>query len=309
MKFQWSSLIPTPQEWQDFLKHEPKYLLYDIVGSFIYAFGVYTFANEADFAPGGVTGLAMILNYILDGLLPIGTLSILVNIPILFFAVRHLSGMYLIRTFQTLIMNAVFLDFVVPIIPCYQINVPSDNLLAALAAGAISGIGLAIMYSAGTCTGGSDLIIMSLRKIKPHMSLGQLTALIDGSIIVLGMIAYKNVNALIYGIIFTVVFTVVMDKILVGIDSGKVALVISDQPTLLWQEISSKLGRGGTFLYAEGAYSAQKKKVLMVACSNKQVPDLRKIIGHVDPKALTIILDYTEALGEGFNPSYLDKQF
>ncbi|MDO5015578.1 MAG: YitT family protein [Eubacteriales bacterium] len=298
--------LPSKADFKRFLKNEPRYLLMDILGSFIYAAGVYGFAFNADFAPGGVTGLAMILNKIFDGILPIGTLIILINIPFVILALHYLGGMFLIRTVQTLLFNALFLDVVLPQFPTYPIDNPVANLLAAIFAGAISGLGLSIIYAAGTSTGGSDLLILSLKKIKPHLSLGEITILIDGSIILIGVFVYRSINALLYGIIFTFCTTVVIDAFSRGKISGKVCLIISDHSKEIWQAISTSIGRGATFLKAEGAYTGVEKKVLMCACSKKEVPNVRRVVNQCDDKALTIIMDYSDARGYGFSPPYED---
>lgn len=304
-KSKYANIIPTKEQWQRFIENEPRYLLMDIIGSFFYAAGVMIFVFNADFAPGGVTGVSLIFNHFFPGL-TIGVLSILINIPIIFLALRFLGGLYLIRTFQTILINAFFLDIVLPFFPKYPITGPVDNLFAAVFGGVIFGLGLGIIYQTGTCTGGSDLVIMSIRKVKPHFSVGEITILIDGIIILAGVFVYKSLNALMYGILFTASYTVVIDRFMSGATAGKMALIISDHSKEIWEDIRENLERGGTFLKAEGAYSGADKKILLVACNKKQVPAIRKIVGSFDPKALTIILDYSEARGEGFIPHYED---
>ena len=127
-------------------------LLYDILGSFFFALGVYNFAVQANFAPGGVTGIAIIVNHFTN--LPIGTLALLFNIPLILMAWRILGHRFLIRSFRTLVVNTIFLDLISPRLPVYQ----GDPFLAALFAGALAGIGLAIIYQNKSSTGGSDLL-------------------------------------------------------------------------------------------------------------------------------------------------------
>lgn len=299
-------IIPSKAELKHFLKNEPKYLFFDILGSLIYGIGIYSFAFNADFAPGGVTGLSMILNKALNGAIPIGILIVLINIPFIILALRFLGGLFLIRTVQTLLINALFLDVIMPMFPSYPIENEFYNLLAAIFAGAISGIGLAVIYGANSSTGGSDLLIMSLRKIRPHLSIGEITILIDGLIILIGVFVYKSINALLYGIIFTVCMTVFIDKFTSGRNAGKVALIISDKSQILWLAIEEETDRGATFLKAEGAYTGEDRKVLMVACSKKELPKIRKVIRRLDSNALMIVMDYSDARGYGFNPSYID---
>lgn len=298
----YAKLTMSREEFWNFLKSEPRYLLMDAIGSLIYAVGVYYFASNADFAPGGVTGMALILNYLFKQ--PIGFMSLILNIPIVLISFRFLGSRYMLRTFQTLVMNAIFLDFVAPLFGTYQ---GTTTMLSALYAGALSGLGLAIIYQAGTCTGGSDLVIMSVRKVKPHFSIGQITLMTDGAIILCGVFVYKNIDAMLYGIIYTAVSTLIIDKFMNGFSMGKMSLIISDHPQEIYDEINRLLERGATFLKAEGAYTKKPRNVLMVACSKKELVKVREIVRKVDPRSLMIVTDYSEVRGEGFVPIDLDS--
>ncbi len=271
-------------------------LLYDLAGSFFFAAGIYNFAAQADFAPGGVTGIAIIIHHYTR--LPIGTLALLLNIPLILLAYRTLGHRFLFRSFQTLVVNTIFLDLISPRLPVYQ----GDPLLAALFAGALTGIGLAIVYQNKSSTGGSDLIIMSLRKKKPHMSLGQVTLFVDGVIILSGGLVFQKIDSVLYGFIYSTVLILVIDKIMFGFVSGKMAMIISGHEEEIAARIGRELDRGSTILQAKGAYSREHRPVIMCACSRSQVPAVRKIVRDVDPDALMIVTSYDEVYGEGFLP-------
>lgn len=279
-----------------FVKEEAVSLYWDVLGSIMYALGVYTFAAHANFAPGGVTGASIIINYITGW--PIGTMAVLLNIPIMIVSLKYLGGRYLLRTLQTLVVNALFIDLVMPALPHYT----GSPLMAALFAGGLSGLGLSTIYNAGSCTGGSDLVIMSLRKLKPHLSIGQITMLIDGSLILVGAFVYHNIDAVLYGILYTVVSTFVIDRRMEGFASGKIALIISEKYQEIALRIQQELHRGVTFLKGEGAYLHQDKNVLLCACLRSQLPGVRKIVKESDPDALMIVLEYNEVRGQGFQP-------
>lgn len=272
------------------------HVLWDVLGGLVYAVGVYTFASHAGFAPGGITGVGVILNYLFKA--PIGTTALVLNLPIILISLRFLGKRYLLRTLQTLIISALFLDVVMPLFPHYT----GSPLLAALFGGGISGLGLALIYHAGSCTGGSDLIIMSLRKLRPHLSVGQITLMIDGTLILLGAFIYQNIDAVLYGVLFTLVSTFVIDKLMDGFAGGKMALIISQRHGEIAQRIQQELNRGVTLLKGQGMYTGAPRDVLMCACARAQLPRIRRIVSDCDPDTLLIVMDYNEVRGNGFLP-------
>ncbi len=281
---------------KDRVASHARHLLWDALGGIAYAIGVYTFASHASFAPGGITGVGVILNYLLG--VPIGVTTLALNIPIILLSIRYLGKGYLLRTLQTLVIGAVLMDVIAPLFPHYTGN----PLLAALFGGGISGLGLALIYNAGSCTGGSDLVIMTMRKLRPHLSVGQITLLIDGSLILLGAFVYSNVDAVLYGILFTLVSTFVIDRLMDGFAGGRIALTISPHNRLIAQRIQQELERGVTMLKGEGMYTGAQRDVLMCACARVQLPRVRRIVSECDPAALLIVLDYSEVRGKGFLP-------
>ena len=271
-------------------------LFYDVVGSLMFAVGIYNFAAPADFAPGGVTGIAIILNYYT--VLPIGLLSFIINIPLILIALRFLGKRYLFRTFVTVIINTLFLDIISPLFPVYHGN----PLLASLFAGLLSGIGLVLIYQNKSCTGGSDLVVMTMRKVKPHMSVGQITMLVDGIIVIAGGFVFHEIDAVLYGIVYSITQVLIIDKLMFGFVSGKIALIITEKNEEVMQAIGTELGRGSTLLMGKGGYSKEPRPVILCACSRSQIPVMRRIVRRIDLDALMMVLSYDEVYGEGFLP-------
>lgn len=269
----------------------------DSIGSLLYAIGIYYFAINANFAPGGISGAAIIINYFFN-IIPIGTISVLLNIPIILGTKRFLGISYLVRTARTLLINAFFMDVIVPQFGKYQ-GMP---LLAAMYAGAFAGAGLAIIYNNNTCTGGTDLIIMAARKVKPHLSIGQITIIIDGLIIFTGWIVFKNIDAVLFGFLFTVAETLVIDKLMYGFNAGKLTMIISDYTKEIAEAISNEIDRTSTRLPAKGGYSGDRKEVLLCATKRTEQARLNKLVKNIDRNAFVIILDYSEVRGYGFKP-------
>ncbi len=271
-----------------------KDILYDIVGSLLFGAGLYTFAYTANFAPGGVSGLSIILNHFTA--IPIGTASLILNVPIILLSYKFLGRTFLFKSIKSMVIMALFLDFVFPHLPVYQGN----DFLAALFAGALAGAGLGLIFLRGSSTGGSDFLVFMLKKLWPHLSIGQLTIVMDGVIILAGAVVFRRIDAALYGVVMTVVMTYVIDKIMSGAVVGKLAFVITDIPREVAAEISTCSDRGSTLFEGTGAYTGATRHMLLCACSKSEIVLIRRAVYRIDPKAFVMITDYTETFGEGF---------
>lgn len=269
--------------------------LYDVVGSILYAIGIYIFAAHADFAPGGISGVAIIVNHFLP-FLPIGVLTLIINVPVVFICYKLLGKCFLFKSLKSMVISALFLDIVVPLFPYY-----SDNpLLAAIFGGILSGAGLALIYMRGSSTGGTDFVIMSIRKKLPHMSVGTISLAVDGLVIVAGGFVFGNINAVLYGVLMTIMSTTVIDKLMYGSGAQKMMLVISDESSEIAHRISTEVERGVTLVKAIGAYTGNERMVAMCVCSKVEVTRVRAIVRDVDKNAMLMLCTVDEAFGLGF---------
>ena len=272
-------------------------LLHDVVGSILYAAGIYTFAATANFAPGGITGIALIINHYVP-FLRIGLLSLIINIPVAIICYRLLGRVFFFKSVKSMLISALFLDLVFPLFPQY--DGANNPLLAALFAGALSGAGLALIYMPGSSTGGTDFIIMSIRKKKPHLSIGTISMAVDGTVILLGGVVFGNINAVLYGVLMTVVSTTVIDKVMYGTGTRRMLLVISDKAEEIAKAIMEETERGATLADVRGAYTGQTHQMMMCVCSKVEVFTSRRIINRIDPGAIVMLTTVDEAYGEGF---------
>ena len=273
---------------------------YDIIGSILYAAGIYTFALSANFAPGGISGLSIIINHFTK--IPIGTCSLLLNIPIIIISYKVLGKWFLVKSLKTMVISAFFMDMVFPFFPIYSGN----PLLAAVFAGVLSGAGLALIYMRNSSTGGTDFLILSVRKKAPHLSIGQITIAIDGCVILLGGVVFGTIDAVLLGIIMTIATSTIIDKIMSGFEAGKMAMVITNHGKEIADVIGKEVGRGVTIMNVTGAFSGESRQMLMCACSKSQVYNLRRIVSTIDPTAMTMISSFDEAFGLGFKENIID---
>lgn len=269
-------------------------IAYDIAGSILYSIGIYTFAKMANFAPGGLSGLALISNHLWG--LPIGFTALILNIPLVIFSYKIVGKQFLLNTVRTMILCTVFLDVIFPYTPAYT----GSPFLAALYSGIFLGAGLTLFYMRGTSSGGTDFLIMSVKALRPHLSIGFVTMFIDLMIIGLGGIVFGNVDAVLYGLTSTLATSFVIDKLMYGMGSGTLAIIITEHGAAVAEKIAAFTGRGSTSIAAMGSYTKEKKDVLLCACSSKQAYVVKRVVHEVDEKAFVMLTETSEVFGEGF---------
>lgn len=268
--------------------------LYNLVAGILYAVSICYFAKNADFAPGGLSGLALIGNYLWG--LPIGTTTLVLNIPLILLSLKFLGKTFLGKTLVTMLWCTFFQDVVFTRIPGYT----GDPLLAAIFAGITLGGSLALMYMRGTSSGGTDFLTMSIKTLRPHLSVGALTGLIDLVIILLGWPVFGSVDAVLYGLITTVGTSLVIDKIMYGSSSSKMLTIITTKGQEIADCIAREADRGSTMLRALGTYTGTERQMLLCVCARPQVYTIRTAAYRIDPSCMVMISDTSEVYGEGF---------
>ena len=271
-------------------------IVYDILGSILYGIGMVTFASASNFAPGGVSGISILLNFITKGVLPIGLATVLINIPIILLTYKTLGRRFFVRSLKTILISWPITDYLVPLLPKYA----GDPMLAAIFGGILAGAGLVFIYMRDSSTGGSDFVIMAIRKKHPHLTIGNISMAVDGIIIVLGAFVYKNINATLYGFIMTIIYSIIIDKLMYGFNSSKLVVVISEKGNDIAKAVGDEIERGVTIANGVGAYTGNAKKILMCACSKAEVFKIKRIAYKADSKAFVIVSSVDTAYGEGF---------
>lgn len=271
-------------------------IVYDLVGCLIYSIGVQSLSAPFDLPPGGATGIAMIINHLTD--LPISILSLMINIPLLVFAVRKLGKRFAFSSIKTVMILTLTLELANQLVPAYD----GDVILAAIFGGVLQGVGLAIVFIRGSTTGGTDILSKLIQLKFPHISIGRLIFAIDAMVLVVTAIVYKSLANAMYAMITVFVCTQVIDSIIYGLDKGRMLMVISEKQDEIIAEISEELGRGSTLLQGTGTYTKEDRPVLLCAVSITEFYKVKRIIYDCDPLAFVVSLETDEVLGEGFKP-------
>ena len=267
--------------------------LFILAGGIIWAISINVFTLPNSIVPGGFTGIATMLHDFFK--LPVGTVILVMNIPLFFMSWKVFGKEFLIKTGIALIVTSTIIDLRV-FLPHYT----EDKLLASLFGGVLSGIGLGMIYMRGIATGGVDIIARLLERPFPFISYGKLLIICD--VIVAGSagLVYGNLSAVLYAIIVIFLTGTISDRLLNGIDRAKLVYIITDEKKTISDKIIQTINRGVTVLNATGAYTGQEHNILMVVIRPYEVHRLRAIVRAADKKAFIIIGDVSEVVGEGF---------
>lgn len=265
------------------------------LASAIYAVGFNWFYVPNDIAFGGITGVGQIINAILPWA-PIGTVVIILNIPLFILGWRLLGGHLLLSSLYAMAVSSVFIDIVNGIWTFEAM----DPMLACVFGGVFMGASLGMVFQQGATTGGTDLIARLLKLKITWLPMGKLLIATDMVVIVASAIAFGSVYSALYGVVALYIAGIVMDRMLYGLDSAKVAYIISDRFKEIADVLVNDLDRGVTILQGQGGYSGAEKKVLMCAFKQRQIVSIKKMVKELDPSAFIIVCDAHEVLGDGF---------
>lgn len=280
------------------MKHTVSYYVKSYVvitlGSILYALAYNIFYAPNLVAMGGLTGLGQVLNALIP-VLPVGTTVFVMNVPLFFLGWKFIGGHLLVSSLYAMTFSSFAIDVMDMI---YQFP-PMDTMLAAIFGGALLGAGIGLVFSKGATTGGTDLIARLLKLKFAWLPMGTLVLIPDFIVIVLAAVAFGKVESALYGLVSLFITSKVMDMVLYGLDSSKVAYIISDSCKAITDAVIA-MDRGATILHGEGAYSGDEKKVLMVAFKQKEIVPLKEKVNEIDPHAFLIVCDAHDVLGEGF---------
>ena len=266
-------------------------------GAFIYAVGVNCFVSPNEISSGGATGLAILANHLWN--VPIGTAMFAINIPLFIISFIVFGKSFIVKTLFSTFMTSLFIDVGTLFMPAYE----GDKILAALFGGAIMGIGLGVVFTRGSTSGGTDIMGRLLKKALPHLSMGRLVMICDLFVVLLAGVVYKNIESILYATIVFLVSSKSIDLVLYGSDSGKMMMIISDNADAIAKAITTETPRGVSIVPVQGAYTGKAKHMLLSVVRPHEVAKMRKIVKRFDEKPFIIISDASEILGLGFKPT------
>ena len=273
-----------------------------IIGCVLYSLGVNIFAIPNNIAQSGITGLAIIINYLLPKL-QVGLLAFLLNIPLLVLAWIFIGKRFTMKTLWVTAMLSLVIDGVKLMMNKGLIGAyTGDKLLAAMFCGAMCGAGLALVIVRGATTGGTDVVGRLLKSAFPYLSIAKMIMLSDGIIVLTAAIVFRSVDSAMYAAILIFVSSRIMDFILYGTGSGKMLYIFTKDGESVAKEIVSKGRRGATVIETKGGYTGERGNLIICAARSSEIPRIRKLVKNVDPESFIVLSEANEILGKGFTP-------
>lgn len=274
-----------------------KNLIQITIGCLILAFSVSVFVLPFNILSGGVAGLAVALNFLID---VDPTIIINVSMLILFvIGTIFLGRKFALSTFITTILY----PLMIILINSFEIVVDIDPFLASLYAGLMGGAGVGLVFKAGASTGGMDIPPLIINKYT-GIKLSTLILVIDAITVFLGIISY-GLAAVLIGFIAVWGTSFAIDKVLTfGAERAKAIYVISDKIDEINDMVQNTILRGTTILQAKGGYTREDKEVLLVVLTGNQYPNFMRLVNEIDKQAFMIIQDANEVHGNGFSFDY-----
>lgn len=266
------------------------------IGGIIYAIAINTFSAPNKIVVSGITGIGSIMNYLFN--VPIGLFVVAVNIFLFLLSFKFVSRKTLFKSAIAIIVTSALIDItaVIPWFPKYT----EDPLLACIFGGALTGIGLGIIFMRGITTGGVDLIALLLEKLFPFISYGRLIVFIDLVIVCAAGFVSQSLTSVFHAAIIVCIYGFIVDKLLNGLDSAKVVYIISGKGDSICEAVTKKLHRGVTRVNAFGGYTNEPKPMLITVVRPMELFKLKKIVKETDEHAFVIVGDVSEVVGRGF---------
>lgn len=266
----------------------------------VYGAGISLFLDPNNLAPGGVTGIAVILNR-LSGI-ETGTLYFLINVPIVLLGIWRFGVRFILKTAFAIVMASAFTN----LMSGYG-ALTDDPLLAALAGGVLMAVGVGMIFKTGATTGGMDIIIKILRQKYRHLKTGFLFQCTDIIIVAISGFIFRDLNIALYALIAVLISGRTLDYVLYGSDEARMIYIITGKPEETGRRILKDVEIGVTYLQGKGGWTGEEKQVIFCIVRKQLAPQVEEIAKQEDPAAFMIITSASEIYGEGYKDFFADR--
>lgn len=263
------------------------------LGSLLYSVGLSLMLDSNNIAPGGVSGISVMLSRYTP--IPTGTWILLINIPLLIVGWWKLGRKFIIKTCYATVMISIFTNLL------GDSRAFTNDLLCAVVLGSIlCGGGIGLVFRAGGTTGGMDIVVKILRLRFPYLKSGSIFLALDMMVVIASGFVFADLTLGVYAGIVVVLNARIMDVILYGQDEAKLIYIISDRHGQIAERLMEELGIGVTYLEGEGAYTAKDKKIILCVTRKQRSVEVIDIVKEEDTNAFLIVSSANEIFGEGY---------
>lgn len=274
-----------------------KRMLFLALGAMIYASGVALFLDPHGIAPGGVTGIAVLLRHFTGWYT--GFTSLAMNIPLLIAGLVRFGKDFLISTIFSTVVSSLTMSALAKLI-AEAPHLVNDDLLSSLVGSALMGVGMGIVFRHGGTTGGTDIVVKFLRQKYRSINSGSFFMIIDSAVVLATAVVYKNFEMGLYSGIAVVACSLVLNSVLYGTDTARLVYIITTKPDAIADRLLDDLSLGVTYIHGEGAFTREQKNVILCACRKQIFPQVKMVVRDEDPGAFMIVSSANEIYGEGF---------
>ena len=277
-----------------------RHLILIAAASIVYAAGVSLFLDPNNLAPGGVTGVSVILNR-LSGI-ETGTLYFLLNVPIVLLGIWKFGWRFIMKTAYAIFMTSAFTN----LLSGYD-ALTDDPLLAALAGGVLMACGVGMIFKTGATTGGMDIIIKIIRQKYRHLKTGFLFQCTDIIIVGISGLVFRDLNIALYALLAVLICGRTLDYVLYGNDEARMIYIITGRPEAIGRKLLQDVEVGVTYFQGKGGWTGEEKQVIFCIVRKQLSPQVEEITKHEDPSAFMIITSASEIYGEGYKDFFADR--
>ena len=280
-------------------RHEVRNIMMIIIAALIYSIGISCFLDPNKLAPGGITGIAVILNRLLN--VETGTLYFWLNVPIVLLGIWKFGIQFMAKTAFAIVMVSVFTNMLNPVGA-----LTTDLLIAGAVGGILIAVGIGLIFKAGATTGGTDIIVKILRQKFRHLKTGFLFLCMDIIIVSISGVVFKDLNIVFYALVTVIISGKALDYVLYGGDEAKMILVMTDMPEEIGNRLMNELEVGITYLQGKGGCKDTEKLVVFTIVPKRLGPQVEEIVKNEDPKAFMVISSANEIYGEGYKDFFAE---
>ncbi len=268
---------------------------------FLYSFAVSMILEPNSLAPGGITGISVILTRAVG--LGTGIWFFVLNIPILLVGMWKFGIKFILSTIYCTGVISVFTS----ILGESGYVLTQDPILASLAGASLMAVGMGGVLKSGATTGGLDIIVKLLKRKFPYMKTGSLFLILDATIVASSAFVFQNIDRALYAGIVVFLTTFLLDLVLYGKDGAKLIFIISDKADAIAARLLDELDLGVTYVEGQGAYSGKDKKIIMCVTQKQLSIKAEEIVKEEDPLTFMIVTSASEIYGEGYKSFFTEK--